>query len=226
MKKLVIGIGNKARQGKDTVAKLLNEKICNSVVLHFADALYTEVRNVNTDCPLIVNHGGTYFIYDCNTNKYIITDCSKEPQFFNTWIREKTGEYGVYNGMIEKDGILLQWWGTDFRRKQDDKYWINQMDKLIEHCSYNVIFIPDTRFYNEHEFVVEDWNGIYVQVKRYDNNERFITTDRDAKHESETQLDFADAFFTIINDDINLLNYKVEELVDKLQDKFEIKLKK
>ena len=49
----LIGVGHRARQGKDTTANFISTHRKNVHVLHFADALYDEVRNLDRKYPLI-----------------------------------------------------------------------------------------------------------------------------------------------------------------------------
>lgn len=42
---------------------------------------------------------------------------------------------------------ILQWWGTEFRRGQDEDYWVKQFDALL-HETGNYI-VDDCRFNNE-----------------------------------------------------------------------------
>jgi hypothetical protein len=47
---------------------------------------------------------------------------------------------------------FLQWWGTDYRRAQDENYWVNQLRPLVE--EYDALANDDCRFLNEAEYLV------------------------------------------------------------------------
>jgi len=50
---ILIGIGYRARNGKDTVANMLKEKLDNVKIIHWADGVYEECENVYSSLPLI-----------------------------------------------------------------------------------------------------------------------------------------------------------------------------
>jgi hypothetical protein len=79
---------------------------------------------------------------------------------------------------------ILQWWGTEFRRKYQNKdnYWIDQVDKLMKNATFiDVFIIPDVRFLNEAEFVRRA-GGILLKINRPD----VVTNDN---HSSECELE-------------------------------------
>ena len=99
---------------------------------------------------------------------------------------------------------------TDFRRNNyGQNYWVDRVnDNILEIMkSYNnvdgqdvLIFIPDTRFKNECNYIRDTFGkfGWYINVKRYNGDEsRFITQDRDPNHPSETDLDDVNPDYTI-----------------------------
>ena len=93
--------------------------------------------------------------------------------------------------MVEKDGSLLQWWGTNYRRKHfGEDYWVNRLDEklqtLWEYPDEQRIVIADTRFPEETAHIRAKKDGLLLRV----NAERpFEETGRDDEHESETALD-------------------------------------
>lgn len=78
--------------------------------------------------------------------------------------------------------LILQGWGTDFRRKlHGDDYWIRKLGNKLLHTPYTcqLVLIPDVRFHNEVSFIKE-LNGQVWNVVR------FLGTDD--RHTSETEL--------------------------------------
>lgn len=236
----IIGLGNKARNGKDSLANFIKNKLGDKChILHFADALYEECRNLphyqNSINYLIVNYGGSYFIKSGN-NQYIKLTCNEISDKFDEWVRLNTkGEYGHYLGMEEKDPLLLQWWGTDFRRKHfGDNYWTKKIeDRIISAYSNSelnndsIILIPDTRFKNEYDMITEEWNpemaegfiqteNYYISVNRYtENGTRFISNDRDPNHPSETELDGIEADYTVNAKNLQELEAEADNIIKK-----------
>jgi hypothetical protein len=228
MKKTIIGIGNKARQGKDTLANILQEKLPNSTIVHFADALYGEVENKERKNPLIIWDKKNLFVLNedygnyCNYTKLPLADESVLKIVNHLRLRKSYGldESFEYWGMNEKNSILLQWWGTEFRRKYfGEDYWITKVKEYIESSDYNYYIIPDTRFKNEHEFIKSNditSENIYLRIERYDNKERFIARDRDPNHQSEIDLDGVDPDWNILNFNIDQLEQQVDEFIENV----------
>ena len=97
--------------------------------------------------------------------------------------------------------LILQGWGTDFKRKiiRDD-YWIQQMIYFIAKkvpADVHTVVIPDVRYINEAKFVSEV-GGVLIRIHR-------ITGLTDT-HSSETESEKIDCHYTINN------NYSLEGL--------------
>lgn len=92
---------------------------------------------------------------------------------------------------------LLQWWGTEFRKKylNDQNYWVHKLDetiKVFERLDTQAIFIPDVRFMNEVNYIKRN-GGILIHVTR-------STTIHTDQHASECELDtFTGWDYTIKN---------------------------
>ncbi len=100
--------------------------------------------------------------------------------------------------------LILQGWGTDFRRKIfGEYYWIKKMEEAIVTLSsrYQNIIIPDVRFKNELDWI-KGKGGMVFRIERF--------VDFSDTHVSETELDGAQF-------DGVLLNHGTEQnLEDKL----------
>lgn len=83
----------------------------------------------------------------------------------------------------EKYRGLLQWWGTDYRRNIFGKdYWINELTiNILQPEQYDLIIIPDVRFYNELDWIKENGGQVI-----YINRPNIFHRD---KHKSETESD-------------------------------------
>jgi hypothetical protein len=81
----------------------------------------------------------------------------KAPRYFNLLekhedLLEKTTSFRQFCELcIEHSKAdfrpLLQWWGTEFRRKQDENYWINKW--ILTANRFQNVIVDDIRFYNE-----------------------------------------------------------------------------
>lgn len=60
---------------------------------------------------------------------------------------------------------LMQWWGTDFRRKEDPNYWLWKLDTRLEaYADENLLVcVTDIRFPNEAE-IIKQRGGIIASV--------------------------------------------------------------
>ncbi len=239
----IIGIGGKARNGKDTVADYLVDKY-EFTKIGFTDALYEECRN----CYI------KYYKDSKGHNNFLINRARYiEPSIgIVNWIKkngtkEKFEGY-YYNGMTEKDPILMQWWETDFRRKQDEEYWVKKVRDKIGYIELanskpqngtsigdrmiikSNIVIPDTRFKNETK-MIKEFGGEVWKVERYDKKLeiefhtnwetmqefRYIDPSRNSNHPSETDLDsyIFDETISAQSGDLDSLYRQVDKIVEK-----------
>jgi len=190
---LILGLGNKARHGKDSFAQAIIRYYANldatkakhgltagkpTLIQHlaFADALYKEVnawlatpegRRWRDGIKAVVVDGA------------IITPDWVTPDNPLTDPRAPLGKYTK----------LLQWWGTEYRRQNyGQDYWVSQW-KAAVNPKADIVFSTDMRFFNEAK-AVQELGGFTVQVNRLNvDGTPFVDTSRDLNHPSETQLD-------------------------------------
>ena len=81
--------------------------------------------------------------------------------------------------------MILQKWGTDYRRKQNEEYWINKIRTEVSFLRDNVdvVVITDVRFLNEVDYIKEECKGFIVRV--VGNQQRVLKS----THRSEVELD-------------------------------------
>ena len=85
----------------------------------------------------------------------------------------------------EEFRALLQHWGTEYRRKQKETYWIDRVKTQVDFLRDNVdvVVITDVRFSNEVDYIKDDCDGFIVKV--LGDERRELKSD----HESEVGLD-------------------------------------
>ena len=197
MAQLILGVGNKARHGKDSFAQAiiryyanldaakakhgLNYKPTVIQQIAIADALYKEVnkwlatpdgRRWRDGFKNVLVDGGITHIGGQSIPDWVTPD---NP------LTDPRAPLGKYTK-------LLQWWGTEYRRAQDADYWAKQW-KAAVNPKANIIITTDMRFDNEAK-AVRDLGGVTVQVNRLNQDGTpFVDTSRDPNHPSETQLD-------------------------------------
>lgn len=192
MTQLILGLGNKARHGKDSFAQSIityyaqidqaryrhNLTGKSHVIqrLSFADPLYKEV-NAFLETPWGIRWmdgfknvpvDGMIKIPDHVTPDNPLTD-PRAPR-----------------GKFTK---LLQWWGTEYRRQNcGQDYWVNQWKAAINPKA-DIVMSTDMRFFNE-AMAVQNLGGYTIQISRRNvDGTAFVDTSRDPNHPSETQLD-------------------------------------
>lgn len=185
---LVLGLGNKARHGKDSFASAVDAHFATQhaaalrhglkytpvLVQHiaFADALYREVNNWLSTSPDWLR-GGEGLVGTTRVPDWVKPDPNAE--------KNTRAPYG-------KHAKLLQWWGTEYRRAQDSDYWVKQWKAALDPKA-NIIMATDMRFLNE-AAAVKSVGGFTVQVNRKNvDGTPFVDPTRDANHASEIQLD-------------------------------------
>lgn len=210
----VLFIGNKARQGKDTFALGMSTMYNNCRILHFADEVKREVMNSARVKPLLKVDSHRVFILQ-NDGTYDIRNSFNDEIANKLEIELKKRSIEAYWGMdgngydIYKDPIMLQLWGTDYRRSLDDRYWVNIIkNKIIELSKDNkdyLVMVPDTRFENELLLKQElkdelDIDSLFVKVEMYTKDlNRILDKNRDSNHQSEIELDDVTPDIKILN---------------------------
>lgn len=89
---------------------------------------------------------------------------------------------------------LLQYWGTDVRRKSNDEYWIEQLRDNLDSLKVDVAIVTDARFGNELGFIVDEDGIIYdlnvpleIRKQRIFERDGFVPDDSVFEHPSERE---------------------------------------
>ncbi|RYF58018.1 MAG: hypothetical protein EOO27_13830 [Comamonadaceae bacterium] len=168
MKQHIYGLTGFAGVGKDTVADLLAEHL-GFRKLAFADALRAEVADAFQTDALYLTHPSTK-----NQPAGAFAMRNAPLNFRNAVIVSLLKEHAC--GEVDEAWLnaprsprqILQWWGTEYRRTQDPRYWTR---RLLERVVYHQrdgevrIVISDVRFPNEAETVLV-MGGALWQITR------------------------------------------------------------
>lgn len=218
----LIGLGHKARQGKDTVGGFLAER--GFVVLHFADALKAQATRYGWS-PDEKNILATE-LFERNTEKPLAAFV--EDGIFQALLSDI--EAGVVGGVT-----FLQWLGS-YRRSQDQNYWVNiTMRAAIEHLKAGTsVAICDMRYTNEADAISSMDTSVawpyVVDVVRLKHGvldgiigEQYIDPDRDPNHPSEVDLDEYefDDLLVALDGDLVGLREETENLLEHLEVTFQ-----
>lgn len=93
-------------------------------------------------------------------------------------------QFGIEPQPNERWVKLLQYYGTDYKRKRSPFYWINQLKAKLDAENPTIALISDVRFVNEAQFCLSG-GGYVVRIERLG----FVDPTRDPHHISETNLD-------------------------------------
>lgn len=199
---VIIGFGHRARQGKDTVVEHLVKKYAERKLVvqrySFAEALKVEVFDWLHQTLFAMGQGWAH-LYAPIPAPY-----------------RKVGEYTTAQKLVWIEAAkvelrpILQKWGTEFRRAQNENYWVNKLRTQIAADNPHAALISDMRFENEAEICDET-----VRVERVG----YVETDPSiGQHISETAMNSYPYDHVLEAEDGNLsgLLYKADELFDKI----------
>lgn len=219
-------MAGKQRSGKDTTIDLIKEIVAYASVpvikIGFADPLKEEVAEY------LSTHTGTE-VFDwltrtiSNTVKDIklvaeilvsvfpkLTESLKVLSIEETevWYQDQLltrDQYlEAFNSDTDKHRFrkLLQWYGTDYRRAEEELYWLNKMRAKIDLINSQnqgqvIIGIKDVRFKNELD-LINDYKGLSGWIERPNTDPSIVVG---AAHSSENDLLDCEFDFTLMNDE-------------------------
>ena len=162
---IIIGLSGLAGAGKDTVADLLVTH-CGFRKLAFADALRNEISDAFQMEPLYLSHRDTK---EHPMSALALNRCQNDGFVGRMIIDEGERNNKLDLAAPRSPRQILQWWGTDYRRKQSPSYWTSQIGLRIHHLSAEKtsgrFVITDCRFDNEAD-LVRRHGGVLWQITR------------------------------------------------------------
>lgn len=185
--------------GKDTAASFLAAR--GYVRVAFADSLYREVADA---FGVSVEFLGNREIKETPVPELALIHCADLRFVQVVLAMEPNIEVGVAMAALRSPRQIMQWWGTEYRRKlDDDSYWLNRVRKVIEASPSQNFVITDVRFPNEASFV-RAFDGTLVRISR-PTLELLAEQDRlasgSAAHPSETEMLNYPTDFTFLNEE-------------------------
>ncbi|MDH3997836.1 MAG: hypothetical protein OET90_03255 [Desulfuromonadales bacterium] len=210
---MIVGIGGKAATGKTTAAKHLKPLFdCEVHIIPMAMVLRDEVEaflravGAQDSVPLVYGDQEDKVQLFYVDQQRALAECGQWADFVavNQNIQDRDGMTAVTVRLI------LQWWGTEYRRASDPDYWVKAWERKIkqydlERCH---VLVDDIRFVNELT-LVRRLGGKLVKVERPGFNGA-------NNHASETSLDDFDQWDQILCNDGTLEQF--EEMVSALPD--------
>ena len=200
----IISFSGGMAAGKDTFGAVYKE-LCekeNIKVKHlsFANALKNEVDELirrvrNNESVAEISHSmGVSCIHINKLKNVILEEDYIHPNFT---ARDRT----------PATRFLLQYWGTEVRRSQNDNYWVDIVKEQIkENLKNNVnTYSTDARFINELKMLTSIGATtvlldapLEVRLKRLYDRDHITVTEEQLKHPSETQcIEYKDYTFVI-----------------------------
>lgn len=165
----LFGLTGLKASGKDTVADILVSH-CGFIKLAFADALYAEVAEAFGVSIAMLQQRDTK---ELPTPALALSRCASNA--FVGRILVLHAESKAWTSLDPIDAPrsprqILQWWGTEYRRNQSERYWVSKTSGKISYFMkerlHTRFVITDCRFHNEVQIVREGFAGHIWQVTR------------------------------------------------------------
>ncbi|SRR5260370_6243683 len=157
---ILIGLGNKARHGKDSVAKFMQEAIPEIKLYSF----------------------GAELKYFCQRNQYAFEELWELTHPGRVLAPSK-------DDPIYGNGDILQFIGTEVVRHAYPNAWVDALINRIDTEDPKIAVISDVRFLNETKFI-KDNGGFLVNVSRKNSDgSPYFDPNRSKTHISEIGLD-------------------------------------
>jgi len=195
---MILGFAGKAASGKTTAAHHLaplleRETLIVPMAMVLRDEVEIFLRQVGAESHVPLVYGNqedkvrTFYI----DQQRALEACPRWTDFIhlNPEIQDRTGQTALTVRLI------LQWWGTEYRRAQDPDYWTKAWERKVLDFDLEkvTILVDDVRFMNELH-TIKGLGGQIVKIER----PGFAAA---GNHASEVSLDgYADWDEVIVND--------------------------
>ena len=214
-KGLILGVGCKARAGKDTFGKYLRDVFLSQYNREFKTTAFAHRLK-----QMCLEHFNLSREQLWGNDKESVDKRYTKP-FVNgsKWEKEQLFKYCIDNDLDDMYWTpreIMQELGS-FYRRVDHNFWVRKLDENWKYNNCPDTIITDVRHINECEYVKE--HGILIKIVRDDAADIHGMT-----HESETALDGKsdDYFDIVINnngtlDDLQIAAYNAAKVIIKLE---------
>jgi hypothetical protein len=200
----IIGISGRIGSGKNYLASKLAD------VYHergFKTAEVSYGMPLKNEATKLMEEFRDYpFSFDEISDKYSID--ANDLNTLYELIFNDMKHFPLLTGWDRSEGVrrFLQYLGTDIRRKQNDNYWVDQIQDFFP-ADVDYIFITDARFPNEADKVL-DLDGALIRIdvsdevilKRSSSRDGLKYSQEALNHKSEHALDDYTKFELIIGE--------------------------
>jgi cytidylate kinase len=212
MKPKIIGISGKIGSGKNYLADRLTEELYKADytldTASFAAPLKAEMGQIVADFSVHVNESDDDIEHSIKALASVYNIPFPQMKTLLSYVKKELKANPQLDGYARSEGIRrgLQFLGTDIRRNQNDRYWVNKFYEQVN-LDVDFIFSTDMRFPNEADFVLDEGGvALRLEVPEEVIKERIekrdgISYSEDAhKHISETALDDYPNFSIIVGE--------------------------
>lgn len=227
----LIAFAGPMASGKDTLAKEIAKHIEKPVIfLSFGRALKDELnlllsylRQIHKTYRKNEREKLKHFIIsnfkiNAETIDYLLD--YTEPMFQSSPNFEINTDYKT-----KEIRYLLQYWGTEIRRKQNPDYWVDPTEKDIRNAINLEQFpiITDVRFVNEMEYIKNNQGFlIYLNIsekermKRIKKRDGFMPSLEELRHSSERHYKEFHNYDLILSDDTESIESQTKTILNAL----------
>lgn len=157
---ILIGLGHKARQGKNYVANYMKDEDGSIKLYAFADELKYYCRDHHDE---------------------LLPQWQLAHQTKATPAHKEDAIYGCTP--------ILQWYGTDVARKANPNIWVEKLAEKLENEKPDIAVITDVRFINEAEFIKSHSGYLVDVIRKNADGSQYQDPGRPSSHPSEIALD-------------------------------------
>jgi hypothetical protein len=184
---IVLGLTGLPGVGKDTLATVFCEY--NFKRASFADALYEEAAAAFRVSVGFLQHRPTKETPLAELSLALCDDTAFKEAVFGVLLTHGENPATILT-RPRAPRKILQWWGTEYRRADNDRYWLEKVERQIVQEPDTNFVITDVRFIGEAD-AVKAMGGQLIRVHRQVVEDAWHLAQQDAAtaaHSSDTEM--------------------------------------